>query len=203
METTINLDEVKRITGVHPARIWNIYLYGSQVYGNARKDSDNDILVVASNMQVHQEFKDEVLNIHVWTPDWFKEKLHSYNMVNLECIFAPSFAVLQERMDFRKDWLFRKDRMKKFILSQSHNSWTNAKMKIYDGDIVRGTKSAFHALRMLVFGAQMAKHAKIVDFSAANELWRKLDDGNFLEWDRIKEEFLPTKRLLEAELINA
>lgn len=202
-ENIPSLASIVDLTGIHPARIWNVYLFGSQVYGNSRPSSDFDFSVVASNMQAHKEIKTETCNVHIWTPDLFVDKLMMYNMMTLECIFAPDFARLQEKTDFKSKLTFDKGRMKKFVMSQSHNSWTNAKMKIYEGDILRGTKSAFHGLRILVFGMQMAQYGKIVDFSAANRYWAELDAGNFLDWDAIKRSFLHTKIVLEKELIKA
>ena len=73
-------------------------------------------------------------------------------------------------------------------------------MKMIEGDINRGMKSAFHSLKILKFGIQMLQHEKIIDFSECNELYADFEKQNFYEWFQVKDEYLNLKRELEEQL---
>lgn len=184
-------------------KIWNIYLYGSRIYGTHKSNSDLDVMMVASQMNRHKEIKDGTYNLHIMTPDAFIDDLNVYKMVQLECIFSPNFGRLQEKRDLRDNFVVDPAKVKKYLLSQSHDSWVRAKMKFRERDVVRGTKGVFHSLRMLIFGEQLVKNGEIFDFSAANGYWDDLDRSNCIEWSIIKEKFLHVKQDLERRLIGA
>lgn len=197
MELPFTSAEIIKETNLHPLKIKNIFIYGSRCYGTNREDSDYDFLVVANNLLEASEIKGQKYNIHIHTPDKFKRALQYHDIHALECIYAPDWAKLQikEEYPFKLDKL----RLKKSLLNSSHNSWTKAKMKLNECDIYSGTKSAFHSLRILIFGIQIAEHGRIIDFSEANYLWKKIDACEELEWDSFKEEYLPLKIELEKK----
>lgn len=195
-------EDVILASGLHPLKVRNIYVYGSRVYGTAAEDSDYDIIVLCGNMLAHEEKKLEVkgvkLNIHLITPDKFWSDLAIHNIMNLECLYAPEWAILQEKMPLPKTIIIKK--LIKNNLAQSFSSWRNAKMKLLDGDIYRGQKSMFHSLRMLMFATQIAEHGEIVDFSCANELFKEIMDSDEYDWDFYKDKYLPLKVELENKL---
>ena len=198
----VDKKDIVTMSGIPKQKIWNIYLYGSRIYGTYEEGSDYDVLVVASSLDRHREIKEDKYNIHIHTPDKFNDDLWKYRMVNMECIYAPSFAKLQERMDFSK-FTPDKNKLKKYVLTQSHDSWMKGKMKLREGDIVRGTKSIFHSLRMLLFGLQILEHGEIIDFSEANYYWQEVSEGDHCEWEYFKDKFLPRKRDLEKIMREA
>lgn len=199
MQKTPDLEEIIKISGVHPLKIRSIFLYGSQVYGYASEFSDFDVIVVAPNLIKHQEIKTEKYNIHVVTPDWFKQELlQRYYITYLECVFGPDWARLKEKEKY--DLNLNKEKVKKELLAQSYSTWRNAKQKMIEGDTVRGTKSAYHALKILKFGIQILKHGKIVDFSECNNMHEDFEKQNFYEWYQIKDAYLETKKQFEEEL---
>ena len=167
----IDKKDIISISGILKHKIWNIYLYGSRIYGTYEDGSDYDVLMVASSLDRHREIKGDKYNIHIHTPDRFQDSIWVYNMVSLECIYAPKFARIQERVDFKGKFIPDKNKLKKYVLTQSHDSWKKGKFKLEEGDIVRGTKSIFHSLRMLLFGLQILEHGEIIDFSEANYYW--------------------------------
>lgn len=67
--------------------------------------------------------------------------------------------------------------MAKAIISKASSSWHMAMKGSEDDERTR--KNAYHAIRILKFGQQMAEHARIVDFSVANELRSQImeDEG--------------------------
>lgn len=191
-----NLQEIIELSEIHPLKIRNVYIYGSRIYGYHTENSDFDILMIAPNMQKHHEIKDEKYNIHIVTPDSFKEDLlQNYKITYLECVFAPDWAKLQEKEKY--DFELKKDKIKKEMLAQSYFAWRNAKHKMIDGDINRGIKSAFHAFKILKFGIQMVQNGKIVDFSECNDLYKEFNEKDFYEWFQIKDKYLKQKKELE------
>ncbi len=196
-----SLDEIIKIAQINPLKIRSVYLYGSRIYGYNKEDSDFDILMVAPNLEKHKEIKHSKYNIHIVTPDSFKEELiKNLKITYLECVFAPEWAKLQEKEKIELN--LSKDKIKKEILVQSYSSWRNAKQKMIEGDTFRGVKSAFHAFKILKFGIQIIQHNRIVDFSECNDLHKEFDAANFYEWFQIKDKYLEQKRLLENQLKN-
>lgn len=118
--------------------------------------------------------------------------------MNLECLFAPEWARLQEKIVLPSEINVKK--LVKNNLAQSYSSWQGGKMKINKYDFHRGLKSVFHSLRMLMFAIQIAEHGKIVDFSAANHLYSEIVDCDEIEWSYFREKYLPLKVELEEKL---
>ena len=197
------VEDIINASGLHPLKTRNIYIYGSQVYGTAREGSDWDIILVGANLLAHEELKkkfgDELLNIHIITPDKFSEGLKNHDIMNLECIFAPSWAKLQEKISV-EDFVVNPKKLIKNNLAQSFDSWRGAKRRINDGDIYRGLKGVFHSLKMLMFAIQILEHGKIVDYSAANYLYSEIHGCDEYDWDYFRDKYLPLKVELEKKL---
>lgn len=202
MELPFTVEDIIKASGVHPLKIKNITLYGSRVYGTARPESDYDIIMIASHLLAHEEKRATVngvlLNIHIITPDKFTSDLKLPNIMNLECLFAPEWAKLQEKMTLSDKVDIK--RLIKNNLAQSYSSWQGGKRKIQEYNINKGLKSIFHSLRMLMFAAQIAEHGKIVDYSVANDLYSEIIDSDEFEWEYFKEKYLPLKVQLEGKL---
>ena len=203
MKVPFTSEDIIKASGMHPLKVKNIYIYGSRVYGTARPDSDWDIIIVGMNLNEHEEHRftldnGTLLNIHIYTTDRFKRDLEMHNMMNLECVFAPEWAVLQEKMDFGFE--LNKKRMVKTLLNASHNSWRGAKRKLLDCDIYRGLKSVFHSLRILMFSNQLGESDKITDFSESNYLFTEINECDEIDWSYFKEKYLPFKAELEKRL---
>jgi len=202
MELPFTIDDIIKSAGIHPLKVRNIYLYGSRVYLTARAESDYDIIMIASHLLAHEEKRATVngalLNIHIITPDKFLYDLKIHNIMNLECLFAPDWARLQEKLVLPTDINVKK--LIKNNLAQSYSSWNGGKRKIKEYNIDKGLKSIFHSLRMLMFTIQIAEHGKIIDYSVANELYSEVIDSDEFEWDYFKEKYLPLKVELEEKL---
>ena len=44
-----NLDTIIKNSGIHPSRVFNVYLFGSVVYGTSDNKSDFDVIMIANN----------------------------------------------------------------------------------------------------------------------------------------------------------
>lgn len=203
-----NLQEIIELSQVHPLKIRNVYVFGSRVYGTHREYSDWDILMTACGLLPHVEIKDPEYNIHIITPDKFEADLKLHDIHNLECIFAPDWAKLQIKVHPEEKFKLDLGKLQRYVHNQSYNSWQQAKDRIQRFDTERGLKTMFHSLRMLQFGVQIAKFGKIIDFAAANDVYQQLMMKNevrynprgILEWEPLRNEYLPLKIKLETQL---
>lgn len=195
----IDVERIREMVGVHPSKFRNLYMYGSRVYGNHRDNSDYDFAVLACTMDAHMELVEGDYNVHVKTPDLFKDELNAHTMNALECVFAPDFArgpEVESFSDFKIDPL----KLKKKALTESYHAWNGGKRKLQAGEMQRGLKSIWHSLRILTFAIQILENGKIVDFSQANPLWGKIESYDDLEWKDIKKKFFHKKLKLEKKL---
>jgi predicted nucleotidyltransferase len=202
MKLPFTLEEIIKASGVHPLKTRNVFMYGSRVYGTAKETSDWDIIMIASHMLAHEEKKETVngalLNIHIFTPDYFKEELKNHIPRALECLFAPEWIILKNKVP-----LTQEINVKRLVMTTLHESgsrWKRAKMCILDNNFYTGQKSLFHSIRVLIFALQVAEHGKIVDYSEANYLYPQIVECDEIDWNYYKEKFLPIKIELEEKL---
>lgn len=202
MELPFTKEDIIAATGINSLKVKDILIFGSRVYGSANEKSDYDIVVIAGALLPHEEKKVTVngvhLNIHIYTQDVFIEALKKHDIMNLESIMAPDWARLLEKTVYSKE--INKKKLIKNNLTQSQNSWFLGKTKIKDGNITKGVKGIFHAMRMLMFATQIIEHGFIVDFSAGNKLYDEMINCDEFEWDYYKEKYLPIKIELEEKL---
>lgn len=194
-----SLDTIIKNSGIHPSRVFNVYIFGSQVYGTANSESDWDIIMVANNSVESTEIRRGLFNIHVYTPNKFKADLDWHRINNLECIFAPDWARLKETIDYKKDFKIDSSKLRHATSHISSNSWVKCKKKLTIADeYYIGIKSLFHAIRIPMFATQIMSSGKITDYSCANWVWDKLtfkDKPQYLRskykwtWDELDDEF--------------
>lgn len=200
-------EEIISISGIHPLRVKNIYLFGSRLHGTNSEGSDFDYFVIAATLNEHVEIKKALddgtlVNIHVVTPEKFKEDVRIYKMNRLECLFAPSEFKLLEKEPIKFDL-----NPKKFIPNvkfQSSESWAIAKSRIQDeDDVYRAKKSLFHSLRILDYGVQIVETGRINNFQSMNDVYDKIFSMELNSWEDIKNEFFVYKIELEKKLENS
>jgi predicted nucleotidyltransferase len=180
----------------------NLYMYGSHVYGTADDNSDNDLIIVRKTMT---DAKREVaidqprVDITYYSASEFMNQLaYEHEISALECVFLPEEFVLRQDIEF----MFELDmeRLRRSLSQKSSNSWVKAKKKIDLHQEYRlGMKSLFHAFRILEFGIQIARHGRIVDYSAANRVWQQVREQNFTSWRDYKEYWQPKYNSLRSE----
>jgi len=186
---------------IHPLKVKNIYMYGSRVYGTYHEKSDYDFIVVASSLVDSSEVRIGDYNIHVHTPDKFRRDLFDFDMHNLECIFAPNFAKIQEKVKYNDaNFSIKTSALEYKAMSQSFNSFHKAKLKMLSGDILIAKKSLFHSFRILDFAKQIIENGVIVDFSSTNDIWNNIQKEESSEWSHYKDTYLDHKRSLEQLL---
>jgi predicted nucleotidyltransferase len=178
-------DDIVRASGIHPSRIFNIFLFGSRVYGTANSKSDWDVIMVANRSVESTEIRNGLFNIHIYTPDKFKSDLEWHRINNLECIFAPDWAILKEDIDYRAGFKIDANKLRHATSHISSNSWIKSKKKI-DTEYQIGIKSLFHSLRIPMFSIDIIENGKITDFSCANWIWEKLSKSGDIRWSWVE-----------------
>jgi len=182
----VNKEEIIKASGLNPTRVQNIYLFGSRVYDNATSNSDWDVIMIAKTSSPETEIKTDKFNIHVLTVDRFQEGLEQHNIRNIECIMAPDWAILQENHQFKFDLM--SNRLRHSISHINSNSWVKCKKKLSQGDYYIGIKSIWHAMRIVMFGSQIARYGKIIHWDCANHIWKELVSRNWT-WEDLDEKF--------------
>jgi len=177
------LDTIIKASGIHKSRVFNVYIFGSRVYETANDKSDWDIIMVANNSVEAIEIKGDLFNIHVYTQKKFQEDLDWHRINNLECIYAPDWAILKEDIKFTFNFDVKKLRHATSHISS--NSWVKAMKKLEFNEYHIGVKSLFHSLRIPMFATQIVNSGRIIDFTCANFIWDmiKSKDWNWKELD--------------------
>lgn len=185
-----SLDTIIKASGIHPTRVFNVYLFGSQIYGTATSASDWDVIMIANNIVESTEIRRGLFNIHVYTPDKFKADLDWHRINNLECIYAPDWAKIKEIIKF-DNFKINKNKLRHSISHTSSNSWVKCRKKLeVENEYHIGVKSLFHSIRIPMFGSQIAEFGKINDFSCANWIWDKIRKNHWT-WTELDNEFRP------------
>jgi predicted nucleotidyltransferase len=199
MKNSISLEEVISASGIHPSRVFNVYIFGSQVYGTSNSDSDWDIIMVANNSVESTEIRKGLFNIHVYTPDKFKKDLEWHRINNLECIFAPDWAKLKETIDYKKDFKLDIPKLRHATSHISSNSWVKAKKKITLSDEYHiGIKSLFHSIRIPDFSNQIIEFGFIKNFKSSNDIWYDLLVNRY-NWDELEIKYKPVRNKIMSD----
>jgi len=191
--------EVIKRSKIHPVRVKNIYVFGSQVYGTTTHNSDWDFIMVANTPNTNQEIRSGDFNIHVMTEDQFLKNLKDHHSSSVEAFFTPKEFRLQEDVKF--DWKPNIPSLRHSFSHISSNSWIKCKKKMEQGDYYIGVKSLFHSLRIPIFGIQIAKTESIYDFSEANYIHDKIFSKEWT-WNELDLKFRPLRNSILTDFRN-
>lgn len=181
------IEDIIKISKIHQSRIFNIYLFGSRVYGTHSDKSDWDVIIIAKNSVESIEIKNELFNIHIYTPDKWQKDLDWHMPKNIECHFAPDWAKLKEDLKF--NFTYDSKKLRHATSHVSSNSWVKAKKKLLVANEYNiGIKSLFHAIRIPLFSIQLAKFGYIKDFQCANYIWEKIIEKDWT-WEELDIQF--------------
>lgn len=188
-----SLEDIIKVSCIQPKRIHNVTIFGSRVYGTYTRSSDWDVIMIANNSVENLEIKNEIFNIHIYTPDRFQRDLSWHRLTNLECIYAPEKYVIKKDINFDNFQIINK-KLRHSIIHTSNQSWMKFQNKFNSGDYHIALKSSFHSMRIILFGLQILKQGRVTDFSSANYIWNKLLEKNYSMQD--------IKSILESDRIN-
>ena len=173
--------------------VWNIYPYGSRVYGTADEKSDHDFIIVFKNSLLESGgFKDNAVSNGdktiqgtAYSRGGFIDAINNYMMPALESISLPDNLITKKKFNFKINKFDEKE-MVKSIITQSSNSWHIADLgwqrehRTSEGPSRTTRKAIWHSIRMLMFGLQLKENQKVIRFDESNELLSTiLEDQNF------------------------
>ena len=190
------IQDILDIINVHPKRVINITSFGSQVYGNASKNSDKDFIVVAKSSITEKEFKTYQYNIHLLSEDRFLLGLKNHNIRDLECIYAPDWAKLVTNKEF--EFKINKPSLRHSISHSNSISWVKCKKKLLQGDYYIGVKSLFHSMRIADFGTQLIDNNRIINFSSCNWIWDEINSKKWT-WEELDTRWRPYNKEIMHE----
>lgn len=171
------------------SNIYNIYSYGSRVYGNLRKDSDYDYIIVLKKRKKNQEqFSDRLINVQFYNKEEFQHRLDEHEISALECFFLPQHLILKQEIKFNFKLVLSK--LRESLSRKSSNSFVKAFKKLTvekDYNLLTAQKSLWHSFRIIDFGIQIATSGKIYDYSSYNSMY--WDILKLTEWDDIIENY--------------
>jgi len=179
------------------SQILNVYLRGSHVYGTNDDESDIDYLFV---VDYHKEKESQFAGQHstmIHPAGYFQELIEQHRPSALECVFLPDeLKIENKKFNFNLDLA----KLRRSFSAKASNSWVKAKKKIdVHGEHRKGRKSLFHALRILLFGIQIAEHGKIIDYSHANCHWLTIQRQGFEKWEHYKGYWQPVYNNLKSK----
>lgn len=174
-------------------KILGIGLYGSRLYGNHQEGSDHDYLVIINDSIEETEILKDGFNFHIISKESFSQRLQSCEIVSLEVWFSPKTLWI-DKPEEKIEWA----NLRPSISEKSSHSFVKAKKKIeVEKDVYVGQKSLWHALRILQFGIQLAKHKKVLNFAESNLFFEDIKKSS--SWEDLKIKYQPIYNQLKSE----
>lgn len=190
----VDLNRIAKVVKKHPSMIKGCYVFGSRVYQTNKEESDWDIILVVNNSVPEVEYKDDLYNIHLITPDLFEKQLKDNHIRAIECVFAPEWAIIKP---FEHNFSFKENSFRHNVSHIVSNSWVKCKKKLEQDDYYIGIKSLFHSLRIGMFATQFALDRKI-DFTQANYIWDELSSKKWT-WDELDTKYKPLRNKILSD----
>jgi len=198
------------------ASIISIYLYGSTIYGTSNPASDFDLIVVVDSkddvtiqsraIAIAREYFNlsfHKFDANIYTEEEFQQGLENMEISFLECvndircygntgtlIFGKKHVMPEIHLPTLRDSVSRK----------ASNSWVKAKKKLTvqeDYAPLIGKKSAWHAIRIIDFGIQLATTGRINDVTS--KTLEFFDVMNCETWEEIDSKFRSMYNSLSTE----
>ena len=198
----MDYSKIVECVGLNQEDIFEIFEYGSHVYGTNAPDSDKDIVVIVRDgVECSDHIECGEYDIQIIHQSVFKQKLYDHDIMALECFFLNTLMYPFDYYEFELDL----SKLRNSISKTSSNSWVKCKKKLTVEENCRkiGIKSLFHSFRIPSFGIQFATKGKIINFSIANDLWfeefQPMIEDESWTWERINSEYKQRHNQLMTE----
>ena len=177
------------------ADVFNIFVYGSRIYGTHTGESDWDILVVLNddssfilNEGINNYFTIGILDITVLKLENVKNELRQHNMQRIELLWPPLQNVLPLQNDLLQFFVLDRKMLRVAVSTISNKCMGYAKILwLKENDIKKSKKNVFHSIRYVLFGAQIALTGKITNYEAANDYLYQMQKCTLLDWFQFHE----------------
>ncbi len=198
----MNYKEILIRANISNEDILETYMYGSRVYGNFRKNSDWDFIVILKDgKKLSEQFSDNLININFYTATEHLERLNEMEISALECLYLSEQFILKKNSNLYESFKLDLIKLRHSLSAKSSNSWVKAKKKLTvpaDYNDIVGKKSLWHSIRIIDFGIQIATKCSIVDYGSCNYFydeimfcsdWSELFEKYKLKYNTILTEF--------------
>lgn len=178
----------------------HICQYGSRVYGTWTDRSDYDLIAIVPEVPRDSPPQIHNVDLQVYTEAEYHAALVRHEPWALEMYFLPRGG--------REGHVLHSHGMQKFAFQINHemlrrsfstvasHAWVKAKKKLIvekDRNPHVACKSLFHAIRLPLFGAQLAGIGYILSYEAANTYWQliatDLRNNDSLTWQMLDEKY--------------
>lgn len=199
IKNDINVKTVLNEYNFTDEQILNIYLYGSRVYGCNSETSDYDYTVIIKGENYWNQIIHDDINITFYSPDIFQRMIDEHNCSALECLWLKEEYIIKEEIKFKFDLDLHT--LREAFSKKASNSYVKCKKKLIveeDFNPYIGKKSLFHALRIIIFGIQIAKNDKIIDYGEANPYLKEILDNPSEKWEDYQIKYQPIYNNLKS-----
>lgn len=207
----IDIYSIARIIGVPVSGIYNIYVWGSYLFGTQDEYSDIDLIIVADSPTPVRQVKIEGIDIAVYTPQRFQMELEEvvvemYNQTNSsDRVFTvynlsnQDFKIL-ERISFYAE--NSKAEIKRKALQFKTERWAAVEEAFFNGNLEAWQKRLWSIFRNLVFSTQVVRDGQITDVNAANTYLDEIKSKSFNNYLSLVQYFNPKIENLYGTLIS-
>lgn len=196
---TPTYDDIVKKVGINEDAVIGLFMYGSRVYGNARKNSDWDYIMIVNNgFKVNEQYSDNLINVNIYTESEHRQRLADMEPSAMEVACLPEEFILSSwvngiNLRALEDIVGNKhnlDKLRTAYSAKSSNSWVKAKKKLtvpesYNDSV--GKKSLWHSIRLIDFGIQIATHGKIINYGSCNHFYDEVMYCN--DWSELFEKY--------------
>lgn len=160
---------------------YNIYLYGSQMYGNQHINSDFDFLVVYEKEIKKEQYISSTIDITYKSKFEVIDHIKNANINFIENIQGLVEENFELEVNLKLDKSFIKN-----VINQARNSLQKGIRFVNSGDkdkVYKGKKSLFHALRILLNTKNLILKEEI-DFDKINNLYEKSKNYSYQQYKK-------------------
>lgn len=172
--------------------VLNIYVFGTHLYGCATENSDVDYIVITEDDLLDGEnIKCGNNDFNFYSFDNWLEKCHNNHINALEVMsITDSKFIIKESVKF--DVNIDLIKLRESISATVSNSWAKANKKLNvqkDYSPTLAKKSLWHCFRILMYGIQVAKYGKIINFEESNYLFDEIFNDESNDWKYFKNKY--------------
>lgn len=207
---TFTFYTISTIAGVPESGIYNIYTWGSYLFGTDDAFSDVDLIVVADGQDEIRQVKRNGVDIAIYNPTGFQRELSEFvskifnGIVPNDRVFTV-FNSTDDRYKILERIKFVSNVSKQTIKTKAKEfkdeRWAKAEEAFAIGDVDAYQKRLWSIFRNLIFAIQYVKNGKIDDITAANGYLNSIKSTNFQTWGQAATYFTPRIQLLYSRLL--
>ena len=194
--------------------------YGSCVYKTTTELSDIDRLIIVEDGLFNEDdyvnktyqtintkntpnIDEQYIQISTW-----KQMIENYDIRAIESLWLPNeniYCGSSINIPFKDIFVLDLEKLRRCISAICSNAWVKSKKKFQyntpDNDY-KAKKSLFHVFRLFMFGIQIAKYGKIINYQEANYLWEEIYNTKTNDWTYYKEKYQPLRNKLHSQFVE-